>query len=201
MRSSTVAKRRAASTMSAAFTPVIASTASGVYCLTDSASTSKPSVRSATNALFEPAARDDRVDHAVDEGHVGPGFCCEPEARVIDELDPPRVGDDQLRALLAHGLLHLQADDGVVLRRVGADDEDRVGICLSRRSSWSSRRFRMPSPDRRRWSCVRDGRSDRRYSCRWRPGRFSGRGSSPRWCTWRSTRTPIASGPYCPSLF
>ena len=132
MRCPTVAKRRAASTISAAFTPVIASTASGVYTFTDSASAveSLASVRRQKSRSAQPFAMIALIMPLIRATSV-PGLLGEPEMRVIDELDPPRVGDDQLGPVLPDRLLDLKGDDGVVLGRVRADHEDVSGVAIS----------------------------------------------------------------------
>ena len=44
-----------------------------------------------------------------------------------DDVDPARIGDDQLRAL-AQALLHARSEDRVAVGRVRADDQDDVGL-------------------------------------------------------------------------
>ena len=53
------------------------------------------------------------------------------DVRAAHEVDPPRVDDDELRAL-AQALLHPRREDRVAVGRVGTDDHDDVGV-LDRR--------------------------------------------------------------------
>ena len=81
-------------------------------------------------ALFDvglvlPALLDDDAHHPVDQGDVGARAQGQPQVRHPRELRAARVHDDQLRAP-AHGLFHLDADDGMRLGGVGPDDEEQV---------------------------------------------------------------------------
>ena len=71
---------------------------------------------------------DDHVDHPVDQGHIRPRLLLEPEMGKVDEVDPPRIGHDELGPSLPDRRLHLQGNDRMVFRGVGADDEDTVRV-------------------------------------------------------------------------
>ena len=74
---------------------------------------------------------DDHVGHRVDEGDVGAGqhrqVVRRLDVRAADQVDPARVGDDQLGAL-AQPPLHPRGEDGVGVGRVGADQQHHVGL-------------------------------------------------------------------------
>ena len=62
--------------------------------------------------LVGPSVRDDRAYHAVYEGHIRARPLPEPHIRVVDELDPPRVGDDQLLPVFRTAFLTSKAMTG-----------------------------------------------------------------------------------------
>ena len=74
---------------------------------------------------------DDHVGHRVDEGDVGAGqdgqVVGRLDVRAAHEVDATRVGHDQLGAL-AQPPLHARGEDGVRVGRVGADQQDHVGL-------------------------------------------------------------------------
>ena len=51
-----------------------------------------------------------------------------PKAGEAAEIDLSRVGNDELRLAEAHVVADIHANDGVRLRRVGADGEDAFGL-------------------------------------------------------------------------
>jgi len=65
------------------------------------------------------------MSNGVEEGDVRTRTKGEVKRGVFGKLDPARVDDDELRAL-QNLLANARADDGMVLRRVRADDEDRA---------------------------------------------------------------------------
>ena len=67
------------------------------------------------------------MHEAVEHRDVGAGQQLQMHVGAARHVDAPGIGDDELRAL-AHGLLDVDGADGVRLARVGADDEDRLGV-------------------------------------------------------------------------
>ena len=81
--------------------------------------------------LVDQPFRNDDMRHRVDEGDVGAGL----QRQVVigldmgrlHQVDPARIGDDELGAL-TQALLHPRAENGVTVGRVRTDDEDHVGM-------------------------------------------------------------------------
>ena len=80
--------------------------------------------------LFQ-ALGEDHVGERVDHGDVGAGAELQVmrgfHMRRFDEIDPARIGDDELGAV-ADRLLHARAEHRVGVRRVGADEQQHVGL-------------------------------------------------------------------------
>ena len=95
--------------------------------------------------LVVEALGDDHVGHRVDEGDVGAGqdgqVVGRLDVRAADQVDPPRVGHDQPGAL-AQPPLHPRGEDGVGVGRVGADQQDHVGLARPSGSPGCRRRCR-----------------------------------------------------------
>ena len=134
-----VAYSRAAARSSSAGTPVISSTASGLFSARamNSAHSSKPSQRSADERLVDQPLGDHDVRHRVDDRHVGARLQLQVvlglDVRRAHQVDAARVDDDQLRAL-AQPLLHPRREHRVAVGRVGADDQDDVGLLTDLKS-------------------------------------------------------------------
>ena len=81
--------------------------------------------------LVDQPLGDDHVRQRVDQGDVGARAQLQVMRRLdmrgADEVDPARVGDDQPGAL-AQPLLHARGEHRVAVGRVGADDQDDVGM-------------------------------------------------------------------------
>ena len=81
--------------------------------------------------LVDQAFRDDDVADGVDEGDVGAGLQRDMiiglDVRRLHEVGRARVGDDQLGAG-TQALLHARPEHGMAVGRVGADDQDDVGL-------------------------------------------------------------------------
>ena len=92
----------------------------------------------------DQAFLDDRVHHRVQQRDVGVRLELQVVRRVARELGAPRVGEDQLGAVL-HGVLDPRRGHRMVDDRVGADQEARP-----RRSS-----RRSPGSTPRRSRCLR----------------------------------------------
>ena len=81
--------------------------------------------------LLDQPFGDDHMGKAVDQRDVGAG----PQLQVVvgldvrgaHQIDAARVGDDQLRAL-TQAALHLRCEHRVAIGRVGADDDDDIGL-------------------------------------------------------------------------
>ncbi len=71
---------------------------------------------------------DDDVRHGREERHVGAWLQRQPERGEVAQLQPPRVDDDELGAVVAHGRLHLQRNDGVILGGIRAGDDEAVAV-------------------------------------------------------------------------
>jgi hypothetical protein len=70
---------------------------------------------------------DDDVHHRVEQGHVAARLELQHVAGIALQRLAARVEHDEFRTALG-GLLEIGGSDGVVLGRVGADDDDDVGI-------------------------------------------------------------------------
>ena len=81
----------------------------------------------ADERLVDEAVADDDVGEPVEERRVRAGPQRAVQDAVVGELDAPRVGRDQLRAV-ERRLLHARARDRMALGRVGADDQQDVGV-------------------------------------------------------------------------
>ena len=81
--------------------------------------------------LVDQSLGDDDMGDGVDQRAIGAGLEREMVVGLdmwrLDHIDPPGVGDDHLRAL-ADALLHPGGEDRVAVGRVGADDQDDVGL-------------------------------------------------------------------------
>ncbi len=73
--------------------------------------------------------RDDVVEHAVVQRHVGAGEHLQVDVGQLGQLGAPHVGHDQPGAL-AHAALDQRTEDGMGLGGVGARDEDDVARLL-----------------------------------------------------------------------
>jgi hypothetical protein len=70
---------------------------------------------------------DDDVHHRIEQGHVAAGLEAQHVAGEVLQRLAARVHHDEVGAALG-GLLEIGGRDGMVLGRVGADDDDDVGI-------------------------------------------------------------------------
>ena len=81
--------------------------------------------------LVDEPFGDDDMRHGVDNGDVGAGLELQMmlglHMRRFDEIDLARIDDDQPRAF-AEPLLHARGEDRMRVGRVGADDDDHVGL-------------------------------------------------------------------------
>ena len=98
---------------------------------------SKPSTRLVRNSSIAESLGHDRVRHRVQEGDVGARPDRQVTRRILGQLDPSWVDDDEVRAT-AGGLSDARADNRVVFGRVGAADQNRPRDSRCRRMSWSS---------------------------------------------------------------
>ena len=67
------------------------------------------------------------MHNGIQQGNVGPGSVLQPQARKSDKVNLPRISHYQFGAL-SHGLLHLEADDGMGLRRIGPYHKDDIVV-------------------------------------------------------------------------
>ena len=117
----------AACSRSAAGTPEISSTASGVVQRQQLEQRLVAlGARGDEVGVGEPVAVDD-VRDAEHHGRVGAGPRREVQDAVVGELDPARVDRHELHPAQRR-LLDPRADDRVALGRVGADQDRRVGV-------------------------------------------------------------------------
>jgi len=77
--------------------------------------------------LVDQVLLDDGVDHRVQQSDVGIGLELQHAPGVARQIAAPRVGVDQLGAALG-GVLHPGRRHRVVRGRVGADQEDHLGV-------------------------------------------------------------------------
>ena len=75
------------------------------------------------------AEREDVVEHRVHERDVGARQRLQVNVSACRELDAPRIAHDELRATL-YGSLERRAEYRMRLRRVGAEQENDVGLVL-----------------------------------------------------------------------
>ena len=81
--------------------------------------------------LFDQAFGDDDVGQGIDQRDIGAGpqlqMLLGGNVRRAHQVDAPRIGDDQFRAL-AQAALHLRGEYRMTVGGIGADDENHVGL-------------------------------------------------------------------------
>ena len=76
---------------------------------------------------------DDHVRHRREKRHIGAWPLIEPDFGKVHHFDAARVGHDQLGAVLAHGLFHLQCDNRMRFGGVRAGHDKNVALDALRR--------------------------------------------------------------------
>ncbi len=98
----------------------------GAHRLADGVEVMRP--RRDEGAVLEPLG-EHMVQHRVQQGDIGPRDHLQVDVGAGRELDPPRVGDDELRPAL-QGPLDRRPEDRVALRGVRPEEEDHLGLLL-----------------------------------------------------------------------
>ena len=70
---------------------------------------------------------EDHIHHGIDQSNAGSRFLVEPDGGQADQLDLAGIGDDYL-CPISGCLDYLQADYGMGLGGIGADDEKNIGV-------------------------------------------------------------------------
>ena len=70
---------------------------------------------------------EDHIHHGIDQSDAGSRYLVKPDRGQADQLDLAGVGDDYLRPIPGR-LDYLQADYGMSLGGIGADDEKNIGV-------------------------------------------------------------------------
>ena len=85
----------------------------------------------AHEGLVDQALGDDDMRERVEDGDIGSGpqrqMIVRLDMRASDEIDAARIDDDELRAR-AQALLQARGEDRMRVGRIGADDDDDVGL-------------------------------------------------------------------------
>ncbi len=143
---------------------------------------------------------DDDVEHAVEHRHVGAVLELHHLPGMTLERLAARIHDDQLGAALC-GLLEEGGGDRMVLGRIGANDDNDVGILAlveGRGNRAPSRRLPAARQPTRRDTAAC---SDRRCWCRSRCERASGTDRLLRSSLWPSRSRPAPCGPSRSRIF
>ena len=92
----------------------------------------------AHKGFVDEAFGHDHMRERVEHGDVGAGLQRQMivrfDMRRTHEIDAARIDDDELRAL-AQPFLHMRGEDRMAVGRIGADDDDHVGIVRPKSNS------------------------------------------------------------------
>ena len=73
-----------------------------------------------------PGLAYDDVRQRLPENHIGARLLAQPDFRKVGQFDVPRIGHDQMRAVLAHRLLEKRGDDRMRFRGVRTGDDEAL---------------------------------------------------------------------------
>ena len=131
---------------------------------------------------------------ALSSGDICSGAKLQMNRRVLGQLDPAGIDDDEL-VRPQRGLLDPRADDRDGSRSGWLRRRESSVPSRCRQTNWSPRRCRASSSLPRPSARGRRGHSNRRCWCRGPRARTSARDNSPRWSPRAEPRTPTLSGP------
>ena len=141
--------------------------------------------------LVREAFLHDRVEHGVQHRDVRARLEGEMPMGVAGERLMARIHHDELCASLFYRILDESCRNGVVLRGIGADDDDHLGVERRRERRCDRTGIRAPPSARRRRMRGRAACNGRHCSTRNRCARASGKDRPPRSSPWR-IRSPRA---------